>query len=83
MIIVIIAKLFVIFTKILIHSKNVNINQHESNKGLVYIISNRIKHVVIKRKRVVVLLEGIHGLWKASQSKTGMDAMTHHPCAFC
>jgi len=60
MIIVIIAKLFVIFTKILIHSKNVNINKHESNKGLVYIISNRIKHVVIKRKRVVVLLEGIH-----------------------
>ncbi len=60
MIIVIIAKLFVIFTKILIHSKNVNINKHESNKELVYIISNRIKHVVIKRKRVVVLLEGIH-----------------------
>ena len=52
MIIVIIAKLFVIFTKILIHSKNVNINKHESNKRLVYIISNRIKHVVIKRKRV-------------------------------
>ena len=52
MIIVIIEKLFVIFTNILIHSMNVNINKQDSNKGLIYIISNRIKHVVIKGKRV-------------------------------
>ncbi len=52
MIIVIIAKFFVIFTKILIPSMNVNIKKQDSSKGLVYIISNRIKHVVIKRKRV-------------------------------
>ena len=57
MIIVIIAKFFVIFTKILIPSMNVNIKKQDSSKGLVYIISNRIKHVVIKRKRVVVLLK--------------------------